>query len=233
MDADCMNPNRQCIGCQVKSPLFCLLTEAEMRTVDKNRLTVEFRQGETIRKQGTHLTDVISLNRGYAKLYLEGVRKTSSILHIVKPTSFIGDPGQYLDHIHHVTVTALTDATVCFISLPVFNGIIDENKAFRDAFLAEMSRNILAGYNRLLLLVQKQMPGRMADTLLYLFDEVYGTNNIPLYLTKQDLADLSGMSKEGAIKVIREFQHEEIITLSGEEMSLLDRAKLLQISKVG
>jgi len=233
MEPDCMNPTRHCTGCQVKSPLFCFLTDEELLLVEKNRLTVEFRQGETIRKQGTSMTHVISLNAGYAKLYLEGVRKTSSILQIVKPTNFIGGPGLYLDQIHHVTVSALTDTTVRFIGLPVFKTIIDENKAFRDAFLAEISRNILAGYNRLLFLVQKQMPGRMADTLLYLFDEVYKSENIPLHLTKQDLAELSGMSKEGAIKVIREFQNEEIISLSDRVMSLHNRNKLLQISKVG
>lgn len=233
MEEICCNPIRNCNGCEMKSPLFCLLTDGELQMVDKNKLTVEFREGETIRKQGTFMSHVISLNAGLAKLYLEGGHKTSAILRIVKPTHFVGGPGLYLDQIHHFTVTALNDCVVCFIDLKVFKEIVDRNKAFRDALFEDFSRNMLAVYNRLLLLVQKQMPGRMADTLLYLFDDVYGSDQIPLHLSKQDLADLSGMSKESAIKVLREFQNEHIITIPAGKMILENRETLQRISKTG
>ena len=83
------NP-KNCIGCQSMSPLFCLLSEEELKVVNENKLNVRFKAGETIRKQGTFMSHVISINDGLAKLYLEGIEGRSAILRVVKPTNFIG-----------------------------------------------------------------------------------------------------------------------------------------------
>src|SRR5664279_5332785 len=94
-------PQMHCISCQCKSPLFMLLSDEELDEIQKNRVNVIFKPGETLRKQGTAMTHVISVNRGLAKLYLEGVDSRNAILRLVKPTSFIGGPGIYLDMMHH------------------------------------------------------------------------------------------------------------------------------------
>lgn len=224
---------RTCIGCTCKSTLFELLNEEELTLIDKNKITVLFKKGETIRKQGTFMSHVLSLNSGLAKLYLEGIKEKNAILRIVKPTNFIGGPGIYLDQMHHFTVTALVDSTVCFIDLRVFKQIIDRNKSFALEFMKDFSRNILSVYNRLINLTQKQMPGRMADTLLYLFTEIFESTKFPRIISSNDLADLSGMSKDSAIKVLRAFDKEKILHISDNEMMLLDPEALKTISRIG
>jgi CRP/FNR family transcriptional regulator len=99
--------------------------------------------------------------------------------------------------------------------------------------MRDFSRNVLEIYGRLLFLTQKQMSGRMADTLIYLFNEVFQSSKFTLYLSKEDMADLSGMSKESAIKVLREFQKDGIIHMNNNEIELLDFASLQKISKLG
>jgi CRP/FNR family transcriptional regulator len=219
--------------CSCKSPLFYFLSDAELELIQKNKISVLFKKGETIRKQGTFMTHVISVNSGLAKVYLEGVNDTTTIIRIVKPTNFIGGPGMYLDQIHHYTLSAITDTMVCFINLQVFKEIIDTNKRFAQEFLRDFSLNVLSVYNRLVYLTNKQMPGRMADTLIYLFDEIFQSSKFNLYLSKQDFADLSGMSKESAIKVLRDFQNNGIIRILDDEMELLDPEALNRISKIG
>ena len=226
-------PGRSCIGCTCKSALFSLLNEEELTLVDKNKITVIFKKGETIKKQGTYMSHVLSLTSGLAKLYLEGIENRNAILRIVKPTHFIGGPGIYLDQLHHFTVTAMLDSSVCFIDLQVFKQIIDNNKSFALEFMKDFSSSILSVYNRLINLTQKQMPGRMADTLLYLFTEIFESPKIPRIFSNYDLADLSGMSKDSAVKVLRSFDKEKIITLSDSEMLLLDEEALRTISRIG
>jgi CRP-like cAMP-binding protein len=213
------------------SPLFSVLKEQELEMVDHNKFTVMFKKGETIRKQGTFMSHVVSINSGLAKLYLEGSGFRNAIIRIVKPTNFIGGPGIYLDNMHHYTVTAVEDSTVCFIDIEVFKKIIDLNKTFAHEFMKDFSQNILSVYTRLLSLTQKQSIGRMADTMLYLFDEIFESNIVPLLFSKQDLADLSAMSKESAIQVLRQFNKEEIIRMTRDEMELLDRARLIRMSQ--
>ena len=210
-----------------------MLSDAELELVEQNRVNVVFKPGETIRKQGTAMTHVISVNRGLAKLYLEGVEHRNAILRFVKPTHFIGGPGIYLDLMHHYTVTALMESSVCFIDIHVFKKIIRQNSLFAEEFMKDFSRNTLSVYNRLIYLTQKQMPGRMSDTLLYLFDEIFQSNRIPVLVSKQDLADLSAMSKDSAVKVLREFQKEGIIRFTDNEMELADAEALIKISRIG
>jgi len=224
---------RNCVGCTCKSTLFELLNDEELTMVDKNKITVVFRKGETIKKQGTRMSHVLSLNSGLAKLYLEGIEERSAILRIVKPTNFIGGPGIYLDQVHHFTVTALMDSSICFIDLRVFKQIIDRNKAFAEEFMKDFSSNILSVYTRLINLTQKQMPGRMADTLLYLFNEIFENKTFPKIISNYDLADLSGMSKDSAVKVLRSFDKDKIIRVSDNEITLLDPDALKTISRIG
>ncbi len=222
-----------CNSCEFKSPIFKFLSNEELALIHQNKTTVVFKPGETIRKQGTVMTHVISLNSGLAKLYLEGIRQRNAILRLVKPTNFIGGPGVYLDLMHHFTITALIESSVCFIDIQVFKNIIKQNNSFAEEFMKDFSQNTLSVYNRLIYLTQKQMPGRMSDTLLYLFDEIFQSNKFPLLISKQDLADLSAMSKDSAVKVLREFQNEGIIRVTDHEMELINAEALKKISKIG
>ena len=221
------------MNCSCKSALFCLLTNEELEMVDKNRLNVVFKPGETIRKQGTQMTHVISVSSGMAKLYLEGIESRNAILRIVKPTNFIGGPGVYLDQMHQYTVMALTESSVCFIDLNVIKEVIRRNNRFAEEFMKDFSRNTLNVYNRLIYLTQKQMPGRMADSLLYLFEEIFLSDHFPMLLNKQDLADLSAMSRDSAVKILRSFEHEGIIQFNDKELRLLDHESLKRISRIG
>lgn len=229
----CSTTDLNCPSCHLRSPLFSLLSNEELSLVRDNKLTIRFKKGETVRKQGTPMSHVISVNSGLVKIYLEGIEDRNAIIRIVKPTNFIGGPGLYLDQMHHFTITALMDSVVCFIDIRIFKQLIEENKNFAEEFHKDFSRNILAVYNRLVYLTQKQMPGRMADTLLYLLEDVFESPKFNIILSKQDLADLSGMSKDSAVKVIRAFQNEGIIRTDGEGLELLDIDALKKISRIG
>ena len=224
---------KRCVDCQSMSQLFCLLNQNELRLVDANKIHVLFKAGETIKKQGTFMTHVISVNSGIAKLYLEGIEGRSAILRIVKPTNFIGGPGIYYDQRHHFSITALVDSAVCFIDLQVFKKILSGNQLFAEEFLKDFSRDVLTVYNRLIYLTQKQMPGRMADALLYLHDEIFELPKFPMILSRFDLAELSAMSRESAVKLLRDFQKEGLIRISDHEMEILDIASLRKISQIG
>ena len=77
------------------------------------------------------------------------------------------------------------------------------------------------------------MPGRIADALFYLSDKIYGANPFKMTISRQDLADLSGMSKESAIRILKEFKEEGILTVDGNLFELLNVKQLKQISETG
>lgn len=233
MQSNCDNPDRNCLTCDEQSPLFCMLTDEELEIIRTNRSKVKFKKGETICKQGSPLTHVLSINDGLAKLFLEGIGNRNAIIKIVKPSNFIGGPGLYVDQLHHYTVTALMDTEICFIEINQFKALVDHNCKFAKAFMKFYSINTLAIYQRLVNLTQKQMPGRMADTLLYLSEQVYESEYFTLHLSKQDIADLSGMSKDSAIKTLRDFHNSNIIDISDHDLKIVNPIELRRISRIG
>jgi CRP/FNR family transcriptional regulator, polysaccharide utilization system transcription regulator len=225
--------NRNCLNCNCRAEMFNLLNQEELELVYRHKTTVMFRKGETIKKQGTAMTHVISVNSGLVKVYIEGIDRRNTILRIVKPTNFIGGPGIYLDQVHHFSVSALQDTRVCLIEMQVFKSLLDRNKKFSEEFMVDFSRNTLAIYQRLINQTQKEVPGRMADTILYLLENIYNSSKFELHLTKQDLADISGMSKDSCVKILREFQREGIILQDRHELEITDLEKLKRISRLG
>jgi CRP/FNR family transcriptional regulator, polysaccharide utilization system transcription regulator len=224
---------KSCVGCENMSPLFCLLNTKELQFVDENKIHVQFKAGETIRKQGTFMSHVLSVNSGLAKLYLEGIEGRLAILRIVKPTNFIGGPGIYYDQMHHFSITALVDTSVCFIDLQVFKTVMRGNQLFAEEFLKDLSREVIKVYNRLIHLTQKQMPGRMADALIYLQEDIFKRLKFPMVLSRSDLAELSAMSKESAVKILRDFQKDGLIRIYDHEIEILDYETLSKISRIG
>ena len=213
--------------------MFNLLTKEELEQVNENRCRVTYRAGETIRKQGANLLHVISVTGGLCKMYIEGIERRDIILRIIKPTNFIGGPGIYVDNRHHFTVSAITDTTVCFIDTATFKLIMEKNKDFSDAFMHDMSKNMIAIYNRIISLTQKQMAGRVADALLYFTDEVFGERNFSLPLSRQEMADFTQMNKDNLVRIMRSFTDEHIIHQEENSIHIVDYEKLLHISATG
>jgi len=82
-------------------------------------------------------------------------------------------------------------------------------------------------------LTQKQMPGRVAGSLLYLAEEIYNTNDMMLDISRQDLAELSGMTKESAIRILKEFKDAGYISLDAQHFTIHDSENLEKISQNG
>ena len=82
-------------------------------------------------------------------------------------------------------------------------------------------------------LTQKQMPGRVAEVILYLFRAVYKSNPLILTITRQDIADMASITKEGTIRVLKDFKDAGLITLNGNELKILNEKALESISEVG
>ncbi|MFC2107051.1 Crp/Fnr family transcriptional regulator [Bacteroidota bacterium] len=224
---------KHCDFCVYKSPLFNVLSKKELNFINSNRLEVHFKAGEIIRKQGAFLSHVISINQGMAKMYLEGLNNHDVILKIVKGTNFIGGPGIYVDQRHHYTVKAIIETSACFLEVGAFKELLHNNSEFADRFFEDFSRNTLATYDRLINLTQKQIPGRMADAIIYLSEEIFEAKEFDLMLSKKDLGELSGMSADSANKILRSFREEGIIDLKGKLICIKDKEALHKISKMG
>jgi CRP-like cAMP-binding protein len=221
-----------CIDCNCKSIIFKKLTDAELELINQNRFEVNFKAGEVMFKQGTPSPHFLCITKGLAKLYIEGYGK-NLILALVKPVEYIFGPGVYVDNRHHYSAAAVEDSSACMVDVNTYKQLIRENPDFAEEFIKRVSLQSIFNFDQFVSLTQKQMHGRIADALFYLSDSVYCSNPFNMTISRQDLADISGMSKESAIRILKEFKEEGILSVDGNSVHLLNTTQLKKISETG
>ncbi|MFZ4412067.1 MAG: Crp/Fnr family transcriptional regulator [Bacteroidales bacterium] len=229
---DKKNP-KHCGACLTRLPIFTSLTDQQFEQVNQVRCRVKFRPGEVIFKQGTAMTHIIIVNEGLVKIYLEGIANRNLILRFAKPVTMIGGPGFFTDFKNHVTTMAVEETSACFIDVNSLTELIKENTNFALDLLKWVNSHTLSNYVKFIELTQKGMHGRIAGALLYLHNEVFMDKNGSIRIKRQDLADLTAMSKESAIRILKELKDEHIISVDGNTIVLNDLPSLTQINLKG
>jgi len=224
---------KNCIDCNKRISLFDKLKPIELDRINKDRFEVIFKAGETIFKQGAVSEYFISITNGYAKVYIEGIDNKNQILRIIKPWQIIGGPGLYLDSRLYFSVKALSETSACFIHVNNFKEVLLKNDAFAIDYLAFLNREHIYIYDLLISLTQKQMHGRIADALIYLSKEIFGDRISSNLITRQDIADLTAMSKDSAIRILKEFEKDGHIDCSGNSIEIINMDALVSISRNG
>jgi len=224
--------SHNCVDCNCKNSIFNTLSNAELELINNNRYEVSFKAGEIMFKQGTPSPHFLCLTTGLAKLYIEGYGK-NLILSLVKPVEYIFGPGIYVDNRHHYSASAVEDSTACLVDVNTFKQMIRNNQDFADEFIRRISLMTIFNFEQFISLTQKQMNGRIADALFYLSEKIYCSNPFEMTISRQDLADLSGMSKESAIRILKEFKDEGILTVAGNILHILNPQQLKKISETG
>ncbi len=222
-----------CLECLNRAPYFQILSQEELNIVNKDRYSVRYKAGEMILKQGTSATHLLSLIDGFVKIYIEGMGDRNLLLNLSKPWALLGGPGVHTDRKVHYSVSALTDVSICFIVLENFNKVMGMNCRFANQLIGHISEHSVLLFDKMISLTQKQMHGRMADGLLYLSKDFFQSDTFKLYLSRQEIADLTAMSKDSAIRILKDFERDGIISLKGNELSILDTDQLMNISLKG
>lgn len=222
-----------CVECENRWENFNNLSEEELKVVCENRHVAQFKPGEIIFKQGAPIFSGVFLIEGMAKMYIEGFDNKRMMIGIAKSGRLIAGPGTYVDDRHHYTVSALTNVTACFIKMDVIKGFVHTNGKFAEGFLRDISAKSLRTFYRFLSHTQKKMHGRLAETLLYLADDVHESDKFTILLSRQELGELSGMAKESVVRILKDFNDDNIIRDKCPDIEILDKDKLKMISNMG
>jgi len=212
---------------------FDLLTEDERDFVEKNKVRVHYKKGEVIAKQGTFSSHVIFLEEGLVKVFLEG-RPKELILKIIPKNHLITLSSIY-DGNNTFLYSAATyvESTASLIDADIFKQLIRSNALFAAQIINILNENTAQIYGRFYCLTRKQSHGRVADILLCLAQRVYKKSEFALALSRNDLADLTGLAPESVIRIFKEFKDEKLIAVKGKSFEILDFDKLESISAHG
>lgn len=226
--------NLRCVSCLNKSLcFFSTLSEDESNFLASHKREVQYKAGETFYKQGTSSQYLIFLLSGLAKVSIEGDDRKSFILQLVKPFAFLDFPAIFDHDQLYRTSVAVTNSTACLVDIEAFKSLIMSNKTHLPNLVRYFNKIQHHYTSRMVNVLYKNMEARIADALLYLVNEVYYSRSFLLDLSRKDLAELAGMSKESTSRILSQLRDQEVIRLKGKQMEVLDKKYLEQLSRLG
>lgn len=214
-------------------PYVQLLSDEQLELLENNSNVVSYYKKDSVFRQGTRTSHIMLMISGLIKIYKEGRNGRIVLLKIAKQGDYIGMLSVMGDHIHQYSATAVEPSEICFIDINAFRNVLMENGKFSLQLMNLISQDGLFIFNRLITQTHKQLPGRIADVLLYFAEDVYSQTRFDFPLTRRELAELAGTTKESFIRTLTEFKNDKIIVLDGSHVEIISMDIVKTLSELG
>ena len=213
-------------------PYIELLTEEQVIQIRDNSNQVRYNKRDVIFLQNTRTSHIMLVKSGMVKIYKEGKNSKVIILKIETPGNFLGLMSIFGQDIHQYSASAIEPTEIFFIDRTTFTNIIEENGRYALKLINLISENGLFIFEKLLAQSHKQLPGRIADLILY-FSDVFNSEEFEFPFTRRELAELAGTTKESLIRTLTEFKNDKIIDLDGSKVEIKSMKIVKTLSDLG
>lgn len=202
------------------------LSEEENQLLEKNSAIVNYRKRDVIIKKGEFVNSIPLVMSGFVKVEAEG-RRNMFIIDIVPAVRLVGVPHFFGIDKHEHTIIALTDTTVKFFSLEVFKELIENNGKLALLVMNYCSQDVIAPLvEKLMYMNRNSIRGRLAKLLIHFSQDIHRSDAFTLMLSRHEIASMIGFSRENVIRMLSEFNSNEIISLKGKNLRILNIKKL-------
>lgn len=224
----------QCLDCVNKAECFNYLTNQELKEVTDSKVSIRYKKGEIIRKQGTFVSSILFVKKGFAKVYKEFEHAENvSIVDFRKPGQLIGLPDLFNASLVQYTVAALTDCEVCSINIHLFEKLLNNNGNFSVGVIKSINNQTSNTIDFHIQNNYKQLHGRIAHAILNLSKYVFESDKFNVPFTRRDFAEFTNMSSMSVVRILKIFRNDKLIEMKDGHITILNKEKLEQISRVG
>lgn len=212
------------------------LTQEQKEILAKDFTIQKYKKNENIYCEGETPNYLMCLLSGKVKIYKDGVGGRSQIIRVIKSHEYFAYRAYFAEENYVTAAAAFEPCTICLILMPTIVKLIQENPELSMFFIKQLSKDLGISDERTVSLTQKHIRGRLAESLLFLKD-TYGVEEdqctLSIYLSREDLANLSNMTTSNAIRTLSNFAAEKLIIIDGRKIKLIEEEKLKRISKIG
>lgn len=216
--------------------MFYLLNAEEKEELLNHISISYYKKNEFVFKEGDKPSGFMMLIDGKVKIFKEGVGGREQIIRMAKPLGIIGYRALFADQAHIASAVTLEESQICNINAEFILNRAVRNPDFALRMIRKLSKELGFSNSRTVTLTQKHIRGRLAESLILLKDK-YGFENdgvtLRVFLSREDIANLSNMTTSNAIRTLSTFASEKVIAIDGRKIKIIDCKRLERISKLG
>ena len=224
-----------CFGCEVRSSAMCrVLACDDLASMRRLGWTLHLKEGQALFHEGDSATRVFTLTSGALKLYKllpDGRRQVTGFMF---PGDFLGIS---VDDEHAYTVEAVTDSRLCWFPRNRFGDFVETHPHLERELYRLAAHELAAAQTQMVLLGRKTAEERLASffmTLVLKAERNMGSpvRMIDLAMSRIDIADFLGLTKETVSRVLATLKSKRIVRLAAlDRVEILDRARLGDIAE--
>lgn len=204
-------------------------TDVYLNQIKTNLKTEKYKKKKILFEEGTFPRGVFCLISGKVKIFRNGDEGKAQIIHFAKKGEIIGFRAVYSEEFYNVSAETLEDSEICYLTKNQFVSIVDSNPKFKNELIKEISKELTVRAEFITKMAQKTVKERLAYAII-LLTEIYDKE--PINLSREDMANFVGTATETLIRLIKEFEHIDLIKLEARKISVLDIKKLQKLAGV-
>lgn len=207
-------------------PFFAQLEPAELAALAEAVIIARYRKNQVLFVEGEPSHSLYFICSGRVKVYRISSDGREQILHLLGD----GDPIAVVPFFDGGTYPAnaevLADAEIAFVRFEDFERIARANPSILLRMLRVLAQRLRRAQDEIASLAMKSVAGRLAARLL----DLAGRHGKPgpdgvevdLQLSRQELGNLIGASRETTTRLLQQFQREGVIRIDGSRVTILD-----------
>lgn len=223
--------------------LFSELNEEQLAMLANLVVVQDYNRDETVVLEGDDSMQALYLiASGSVQVYMTGVDGRETILSFLERGDFFGEMSLIDGEPRSASVRTVTDAQMMIIHRESFLQLIRQTPEIAMALLSEMSKRLRKANKQIGSLSTMSVSGRVAGTLLNLMEErgvrihtdngkmVVVIHNRP---TQQQLADMSGTTRETVSRICSMLVKANAIAMTGKDIVIFDENVLQEKASKG
>ena len=223
--------------------LFSELTEEQLGLLANLVVVQDFNRDETVVLEGDcSMKALYLIASGTVQVYMTGVDGRETILSFLERGDFFGEMSLIDGEPSSASVRTVTDAQLMIIHREPFLTLIRQTPEIAMSLLSEMSKRLRKANKQIGYLSTMSVSGLVAGTLLNLMEErgmrihtdngqmVTVIHNRP---TQQQLADMSGTTRETVSRICSLLVKANAIAMTGKDIVIFDEEALQEKATKG
>jgi len=215
------------------TPLFGGLPEKQLLEIKQIAVKKDFSKGEIIFMEGEDGKGLYVVAEGMVKVFKVSSEGKEQTLHILGPGEPFGEVPVFAGKSFPANAEAISKSCLLFFPRITFIDLITADPSLALNMLAVLSMRLRQFTVQVENLSLKEVPGRLASYLIYLYQEQGEKEVIRLGISKGQLASLLGTIPETLSRIFSKMTDQGLIEVKDRNIILLDNRGLEELAESG
>ncbi|PWD99896.1 Crp/Fnr family transcriptional regulator [Marinilabilia rubra] len=210
-----------------------LLTPEGKKIYDNAVYTLSYKKGEVIFKEDSPINQVKIVIKGLIKVCRNQTPSKPLIIQLQGEGEYLELSSVFNNRNHSVTAVAIENTVIHHIAIQTFFTLYHNNPSFNEEISRKIAHSNQYLLKQLIARSIKRLPGRVADAILYFYKLNKQSPSFTLPLSRPEMAQFVGTTKESLIRTLMEFKNDKIIDLEDRDLTINSLEILQTLSRLG